>query len=71
MEIEKAKETNTLGVVPFLVGTAVGATLGVLYAPRAGDENRRRLADWIKEKRENGRNKFAGMRKHDKILAEV
>ena len=38
----------------FLAGTAVGAALGLLLAPRSGEETRERLADWIKDRREKG-----------------
>jgi gas vesicle protein len=38
----------------FLTGAAIGATLGVLFAPREGRETREQLADWLKERRERG-----------------
>ncbi|NNN05638.1 MAG: YtxH domain-containing protein [Elusimicrobia bacterium] len=42
------------GVLLFLTGAAVGAALGVFFAPRAGSETREQLADWLKERRERG-----------------
>ena len=42
------------GLFYFLAGTAVGAALGVLFAPRAGEETREQLADWMKERKEKG-----------------
>ncbi len=39
----------------FLSGAALGAIAGVLLAPDSGDETRRRLGDWLKEKRQSGR----------------
>lgn len=42
------------GVLLFLTGAAVGAVLGVLFAPRAGSQTREQLADWLKERRELG-----------------
>ncbi len=45
------EEGGVLGVMLFLGGLAAGAALGTLFAPRAGDETREMLADWLKEKR--------------------
>ncbi|MBI3289202.1 MAG: YtxH domain-containing protein [Elusimicrobia bacterium] len=42
------------GALLFLTGAAVGAALGVLFAPKAGEETREQLADWMKERREKG-----------------
>lgn len=42
------------GALLFVTGAAVGAALGVLFAPRAGSETREQLADWLKERREKG-----------------
>jgi gas vesicle protein len=36
----------------FLFGTAVGAVLGLLFAPKEGSETREQLNDWLQEKRE-------------------
>ncbi|MFI5363721.1 MAG: YtxH domain-containing protein [Elusimicrobiota bacterium] len=38
----------------FLAGTAVGAALGVLLAPRAGEETRDLLADWMQDRKAKG-----------------
>ncbi|MDE2291837.1 MAG: YtxH domain-containing protein [Elusimicrobia bacterium] len=37
-----------------LAGVAVGAALGVLFAPRAGVETREDLNEWLKARREKG-----------------
>ena len=42
------------GALLFVTGAAVGAALGVLFAPRSGGETREQLADWLKERREKG-----------------
>jgi gas vesicle protein len=42
------------GLFYFLAGTAVGAVLGVLFAPRSGEETREQLVDWMKERKEKG-----------------
>ena len=42
------------GALLFVTGAVVGATLGVLFAPRSGTETREQLGDWIKERREKG-----------------
>ena len=42
------------GALLFVTGAALGAALGVLFAPRAGSETRESLADWLKERREKG-----------------
>lgn len=38
----------------FIAGTAIGAALGVLFAPRSGKETRERLNGWLKDRRERG-----------------
>ncbi|MEK7234342.1 MAG: YtxH domain-containing protein [Elusimicrobiota bacterium] len=42
------------GALLFVSGAAIGAVLGVLFAPRSGGETREHLADWLKERREKG-----------------
>ncbi len=42
------------GTLLFVTGAALGAALGVLFAPRSGSETREQLADWLKERREKG-----------------
>lgn len=46
--------STTRDVVFLLAGAAVGATLGILLAPKAGKETRDQLTDWLKDRREKG-----------------
>jgi gas vesicle protein len=49
-----ANEDRGNGLFYFLAGTAVGAALGVLFAPRSGQDTREQLGDWLKERKEKG-----------------
>ncbi len=50
-----ARDNDGLGgTLLFVTGAAIGAALGVLFAPRAGGETREKLADWLKERRAQG-----------------
>lgn len=49
-----SNEEKGNGLFYFLAGTAIGAALGVLFAPRAGAETREQLGDWLKERKEKG-----------------
>lgn len=54
--VEKGSGVKSL--VLFLAGTAIGVGMGILLAPDSGKENRRKLAEWIKEKRRMGRDQM-------------
>ncbi len=41
-------------IVYLLFGATVGAVLGILFAPRPGDETREEVKDWLDAKREEG-----------------
>lgn len=50
-----ARDNDGLGgALLFVTGAAIGAALGVLFAPRSGNDTREQLADWLKERREKG-----------------
>lgn len=49
-----SEEREGYGGLLFLLGAVSGAVLGLLLAPRAGEETRVRLGDWLKERRERG-----------------
>lgn len=51
-----------------LGGVAVGAAVGILYAPKAGDETRKDLAEWLRRKREQTRDLAARLK--DRIPAK-
>jgi len=44
-----SKENNKSGLGKFLVGAAIGAGLGILFAPKAGSETRRELKEKMNE----------------------
>ncbi len=49
-----SNEDRSSNLIFFLTGAAIGAGLGVLFAPKAGKETREQIGDWLKEKREDG-----------------
>lgn len=42
------------GLVYLLFGATIGAVLGLLFAPRPGEEMREQVKDWLDAKREEG-----------------
>ena len=62
-------DNKVLKALPwFIGGIAIGATVGLLFAPKAGKETREDLADWLKEKREQTRDIASRLR--EKIPAK-
>jgi gas vesicle protein len=49
-----SNNSESNGLFYFLAGTVAGAALGILFAPRAGEETREQLKDWMKERKEKG-----------------
>ena len=71
-----SSEDRGSGLIFFMVGAAIGAGLGVLFAPKAGKDTREQIGDWLKEKREEGSDLLAkikedGMHKKDAISAAL
>ena len=56
---EKSQSSSFGTFTYFLTGIALGAAAGVLFAPRKGEETRKQLGDWLKEKREASRGVLA------------
>lgn len=71
-----SSEDKGTSLILFLTGAAIGAGLGVLFAPKAGKETREQIADWLKEKREEGSDMLAkikeeGTHKKEQIVAAL
>jgi len=49
-----SSEDRGSSLIFFMVGAAIGAGLGVIFAPKAGRDTREQIGDWLKEKREEG-----------------
>lgn len=60
MEYDARKLATYAGY--FVSGAAVGAALGVLFAPKAGRATREELSLWLKEKRAKGRVEYRAMK---------
>ena len=53
-EKEIEVRTGSIGFGSLLFGAAVGAILGVLFAPAKGQETREKVSDWLKTQKEKG-----------------
>ncbi|MBI3553402.1 MAG: YtxH domain-containing protein [Elusimicrobia bacterium] len=69
--VEKKGRTPWGAVSLFLSGAAIGALAGILLAPDSGKETRRRLGDWIKEKRQSGRESLAERKEQVQAAVEA
>ena len=71
-----SSEDKGTSLIFFVVGAAMGAGLGVLFAPKAGKETREQIGDWLKEKREEGgeflsKFKEEGLHKKEQLAAAL
>lgn len=66
--VEKKMEVPWGAITLLLSGAAIGAAAGILLAPDSGKETRRRLGDWLKEKRAASQETLA-MRKQQVLTA--
>lgn len=55
MDIKKEVKPENKSVALFLTGAALGAAAALLLAPDSGKETRRKMGQWLKEKREKGK----------------
>lgn len=67
---------NGNGLIYFVTGCAVGAALGVLFAPKSGEETREQLGEWIKERRDKSADLLAKIKgeaiaKKDQVAAAI
>ncbi len=54
------------GILAFLAGLATGAILGILFAPRSGDETRKMIGEKVDEYSEDAKKKMDEMVKSGK-----
>ncbi|MCX5794754.1 MAG: YtxH domain-containing protein [Elusimicrobia bacterium] len=71
-----SSEDRGSSLILFMVGAAIGAGLGVLFAPKSGKDTREQIGDWLKEKREEGGDLLAkikedGLHKKEAIAAAL
>lgn len=59
---EKRDSAMSAYTTLFLSGAAIGAVAGILFAPDSGKETRRRMAQWLKERREKGKVEYHAVR---------
>jgi gas vesicle protein len=64
-------EDRGSGIIYFLAGTALGALLGVLLAPRSGEQTRERLTDWLKERKDIGEDLLSQVKEESSIKKEA
>jgi gas vesicle protein len=66
METREMIVPRRASALPYLIGgvsgLALGAALGVLFAPEPGSETRRKVAGWLKDKRAQGKRWIAARR---------
>ena len=67
-EIKKETRGLSTGAALFLTGAAIGAAAGVLLAPEKGQDTRRKVGQWLKEKSKKGKEELISKKQ---LVAEV
>ena len=71
-----SSEDRGSNLIFLMFGAALGAGLGILFAPKAGKDTREQIGDWLKEKREEGGDLLAkikeeGLHKKEALTAAL
>ena len=57
-KIDQLTQKAANSMMYFVFGAACGAAAGILLAPDSGKESRRKMAQWLKDRREKGKERL-------------
>ena len=66
---EKTGNWSSL-MIGAMIGCAMGAAAGVLFAPKSGRQTRERVSDWLQDKRDEGSEILANIKKQGQHKTE-